>query len=99
MLISGYNNHPQTKVIPPWVEEHPDVFNDPNFSLTQLSTGDCLNGGSQQQLGDGGDGREGVVRKVEGGGLMEGSRGGGEDQEGAGIPEDPSLAESHYSQV
>lgn len=26
---------PQTRVVPPWVEEHPDVFNDPNFSLTQ----------------------------------------------------------------
>ena len=26
------------KVIPPWVEEHPDVFSDPNFSVTQLDT-------------------------------------------------------------
>lgn len=25
------------KVVPPWVEEHPDVFSDPDFSITQLS--------------------------------------------------------------
>ena len=24
--------------MPPWVEEHPDVFSDPNFSITQLDT-------------------------------------------------------------
>ena len=28
----------QAKVVPPWVEEHPDVFNDPNFSITKLDT-------------------------------------------------------------
>ncbi len=30
--------HFQTKVVPPWVEEHPDVFSDPDFSITQLDT-------------------------------------------------------------
>ena len=25
-------------MIPPWVEEHPDVFNDSNFSITQPAT-------------------------------------------------------------
>ena len=25
-------------MVPPWVEEHPDVFNDPNFSITQLDS-------------------------------------------------------------
>ena len=29
--------HTQTKVVPPWVEEHPDVFSDPEFSVTRLS--------------------------------------------------------------
>ena len=28
----------QMRVVPPWVEEHPDVFNDPNFSITQLDS-------------------------------------------------------------
>ena len=29
---------PQARVVPPWVEEHPDVFNDPEFSITQLDS-------------------------------------------------------------
>jgi len=28
----------QARVVPPWVEEHPDVFNDPEFSITQLDS-------------------------------------------------------------
>lgn len=28
----------QARVVPPWVEEHPDVFNDPNFSITQFDS-------------------------------------------------------------
>jgi len=24
-------------VVPPWVDEHPNVFNDPEFSVTRLS--------------------------------------------------------------
>ena len=33
----------QGKVVPPWVEEHPDVFSDPDFSITQPSSDqDCL---------------------------------------------------------
>ena len=29
---------PQAKIVPPWVGEHPDVFNDPSFSLTAMQT-------------------------------------------------------------
>jgi NIMA (never in mitosis gene a)-related kinase len=29
----------KVKVVPPWVQEHPDVFNDPSFSLTAASEG------------------------------------------------------------
>ena len=28
----------QARVVPPWVVEHPDVFSDPNFSITQMDT-------------------------------------------------------------
>ena len=28
----------QARVVPPWVEEHPDVFTDPSFSITQLDS-------------------------------------------------------------
>ncbi len=29
-----------TRVVPPWVEEHPEVFNDAEFSITQTGTTD-----------------------------------------------------------
>ena len=28
----------QTRVVPPWVEEHPEVFKDAEFSITQTAT-------------------------------------------------------------
>ena len=131
----------QTKVVPPWVAEHPDVFSDPDFSLTQLSRGDSLTGGElsempEQQVAEvgmevrererergemgreveEGDRREvGREREVEvevrerervevreikrEEEAMDESEGEGEDGEEEGIPDDPSLAESHYSQV
>lgn len=68
------------------MDEHPDVFGDPNFSLTQLETRDSDSLARSleaalplpEQL-------QGVQEEVE--------------EEEVSIPDDPCLAESHYSQV
>ena len=106
--------------------EHPDVFSDPNFSLTQLDSKDCyLTGSWEQQQQQQQDQRETKhqdlqeeqqqkeeqqretemqeMEKVQNRKAAE-SEGVGEgerqwDSDGADIPDDPSLAESHYSQV
>ena len=31
----------QARVIAPWVEEHPDVFNDPDFSVSMTANNTC----------------------------------------------------------
>ena len=103
--------------------EHPDVFSDPNFSLTQLDSKDCYLTGSwkQQQQQQQEDQRETKHQDLqeeqqqkeeqqretqemekeqnrkEAESEEEGER--TWDSDGAEIPDDPSLAESHYSQV
>ncbi|CAI8010361.1 Serine/threonine-protein kinase Nek11 [Geodia barretti] len=113
---------PNARVVPPWVAEHPDVFSDPNFSLTQLDSKDCYLTGSwkQQQQQQQEDQRETKHQDLqeeqqqkeeqqretqemekeqnrkEAESEEEGER--TWDSDGAEIPDDPSLAESHYSQ-
>ena len=114
-------------MVPPWVDQHPDVFSDPEFSLTQLGTGgsdsftdsleiDESNSRQEQQQqqkwlqvgkeevqeeeekeGEGEEERE--EREEEKEEEEEEVEEGREDPEEAGIPDDPSLAETHYSQV
>jgi serine/threonine protein kinase len=111
----------QARVVPPWVAEHPDVFSDPNFSLTQLDSKDCYLTGSWEQQQQQQDQRETKHQDLqeeqqqkeeqqretemekeqnrkaaESEGVGEGER--QWDSDGADIPDDPSLAESHYSQ-
>lgn len=31
----------QARVVAPWVEEHPDVFNDPDFSVSMTANNTC----------------------------------------------------------
>jgi len=33
-LLLAFTNTSQARVVAPWVDEHPDVFNDPNFSVS-----------------------------------------------------------------
>ena len=40
----------QARVVPPWVEEHPDVFTDPDFSLTQLDSTAHLSGSTASAM-------------------------------------------------
>lgn len=71
-------------MVPPWLEEHPDVFSDPNFSLTQLETGAS----------------DSLARSLEAAlPLPEQLQEVQKEEEEEVIPDDPSLAESHYSQV
>ena len=101
-------------MIPPWVDQHPDVFSDPEFSITQLGKGspnsfmDSLNvasskseqAGKEEKRGEEGEGEVGEEEEEEGeweevmGEVERGKKG-----EAPGIPDDPSLAETHYSQV
>ena len=68
-------------MVPPWLDEHPDVFSDPNFSITQLETRDS----------------DSLAHSLEAAlPLPEQLQ---EEEEEEVIPDDPSLAESHYSQV
>ena len=116
-------------MVPPWVDQHPDVFSDPEFSLTQLGTGSsdsftdsleiaesnlCQEQQQQQKWlqvgkeevqeeeekeGEGEEEREETQEREEEKEEEEEVEEGREDPEEAGIPDDPSLAETHYSQV
>lgn len=71
-------------MVPPWLEEHPDVFSDPNFSITQLETqvSDSLAHSLAAALP-----MPEQLQEIQ------------KEEKEEVIPDDPSLAESHYSQV
>lgn len=81
------------------------MFSDPDFSLTALSSGNCLTDHLSESpphlVGEEREGSDNVMEERESGDeVMEGSgERRSEGQEDVCIPDDPSLAESHYSQV
>ncbi|XP_064393526.1 serine/threonine-protein kinase Nek11-like [Halichondria panicea] len=111
------------RVIPPWVEEHPDVFNDSNFSITQPATESSMYFdpvpmemsvepmeeiiAEPQRMAWGSPKRElppqpsdppadmSIEHKDE---VPDGQRVVIMSQPSEEIPEDPLLAETHYSQ-
>lgn len=42
----------QNKIVPPWVGEHPDIFDDPNFSISALNLTQSHNDPSNESLMD-----------------------------------------------
>lgn len=103
----------EARVVAPWVEEHPDVFNDPNFSVSMTAHNSChddmeislAQGSSDVLLGNGDSTTSRTMESMEytGGGV-------GLDtpthcspahiwSKHDTIPEDPLLAETHYAEV
>lgn len=104
----------EARVVAPWVEEHPDVFNDPDFSVSMTANNTChaddmevslpqdkyMDLPNDALLGNGDNTASKTMESMEiaGGGVGFSTQTHQIWNKQDTIPEDPLLAETHYTE-